>query len=39
MDIVRRVDSLTLTLSTAVGSGAKGFHADGGLAVQAKLNN
>jgi trimeric autotransporter adhesin len=39
MDIVRRVDSLTLSLSTAVGSGAKGFHGDGGLAVQAKLNN
>lgn len=39
MDIVRRVDSLTLSLSTAVGSGAKGFHGDGGLAVRAKLNN
>jgi sugar lactone lactonase YvrE len=39
MDIVRRVDSLTLSLSIAAGSGAKGFHGDGGLAVQARLNN
>jgi trimeric autotransporter adhesin len=39
MDIVRRVDAQTLSLSTAVGSGVKGFHGDGGLAVQAKLNN
>jgi trimeric autotransporter adhesin len=39
MDIVKRVDAQTFSLSTAVGSGKKGFHGDGGLAVRAKLNN
>lgn len=39
MDIVRRVDARTLSLSTVVGTGAKGFHGDGGPAGQAQLNN
>jgi len=39
MDIVRRIDAQTLGLSTFVGTGAKGFHGDGGPAVQAKLDN
>ena len=39
MDIVRRIDAQTLSLSTFVGTGAKGFHGDGGPAVQAKLDN
>jgi DNA-binding beta-propeller fold protein YncE len=39
MDIVRRVDALTLSILTVVGTGAKGFHGDGGPAVRAKLNN
>jgi len=39
MDIVRRVDAQTLSLSTVVGTGAKGFHGDGGPASQARLNN
>ena|SRR5450631_515565 len=39
MDIVRRVDAQTFGLSTVAGTGAKGFHGDGGLAAQAKLDN
>jgi len=39
MDIVRRVDAQTFSLSTVVGTGAKGFHGDGGPAGQARLNN
>jgi sugar lactone lactonase YvrE len=39
MDVVRRVDAQTQSLSTFVGTGAKGFHGDGGPAVQAKLDN
>jgi trimeric autotransporter adhesin len=39
MDIVRRVDSQTLGLSTVVGTGAKGYSGDGGSAHQARLNN
>lgn len=39
MDIVRRVDAQTLKLSTVVGTGAKGYHGDGGPANRAKLDN
>ena len=36
---VRRVDAQTLSLSTVVGTGAKGYSGDGGPAAQAKLDN
>jgi sugar lactone lactonase YvrE len=39
MDIVRRVDAQTLSLSTVVGTGAKGYSGDGGPAAQSKLDN
>jgi streptogramin lyase len=39
MDIVRRLDAQTFSLSTVVSFGAKGFHGDGGLAAQAKPDN
>jgi trimeric autotransporter adhesin len=39
MDIVRRIDAQTLRLSTVVGTGAKGYSGDGGIASQARLDN
>jgi DNA-binding beta-propeller fold protein YncE len=33
------VDAQTLKLSTVVGTGAKGYHGDGGPANRAKLDN
>ena len=39
MDIVRRVDVKTLSISTVAGSGIKGYDGDGGPASRARLNN
>jgi sugar lactone lactonase YvrE len=39
MDIVNRLDAKTLSVSTVVGTGLKGYEGDGGPATQARLNN